>query len=183
MKRMEERKRLPVSLQEQLFGIFRDHISDALPPRKTRSKRVNGQGVPLMAWMAGASKGASSRICSVTNGSARFPYTHWGYGTSDLAERIGRRYGVTWVQQALITERVFMHYRGRANEFRRHLMGTVLDEKPLYEMTTWCSLSAIREACAKLKITPGQLPLRALIDGRVTNIILLMQLNETLKRA
>lgn len=182
MLRTEQRKRLPVSLQAQLVSLFNDHMLDALPANKRRSKR-NGSGVPLSAWMRGVRDRSGSLICHVKAGGASFPYQHWGHATDALADRIGVRYSVTWVQQALITEYVFARYKGRCPDTKDARIGLVTDENQMYGSRSITCIDAIRAACNKLKIAPSQIPLSALIDERLTNILLLMQLNEMLKRA
>lgn len=163
------------SLDEQLVGIIRDGIKAAIKDRKGHSG-VNG--IPLVAWMRGAAEGSESKILSIANG-VHLPYRHVGWATSDLARRIGRRYSVTLVQQHLIECYLFRRYRGKPPIAGGIRMGLVIDPGQLCDMDT-TTLGAIINACEKLKVSTSSLPLRVLIDRRLTDTLLLMQLNEAL---
>lgn len=166
------------SLDEQLVGIIRDGMKASL---KDRRGHTGVDGIPLVAWMRGAPLGSESKILTIING-VHLPYKHVGWATSDLAQRIASRYSVTWVQQSLIERYLFRRYRGRARWPARHCMGLVTDRGQLWDMDT-AAEGAIGDACGKLKVSISGLPLRVLIDRRLTDTLLLMQLNEALLKS
>lgn len=166
------------SLDEQLVGIIRDGMKASL---KDRRGHTGVDGIPLVAWMRGAPLGSESKILTIING-VHLPYKHVGWATSDLAQRIARRYSVTWVQKDLIERYLFLRYRGKPPSFCELWAGLVTDAEPLWDVKT-TTVDAIAAACGKLKVTISSLPLRVLIDRRLTDTLLLMQLNEALLKS
>jgi hypothetical protein len=175
-------KKLPANLQSQLQMILKDHMQGAFRRNKKRFNR-NGDGSPLSAWMLGAEKDNLSKINSVCNGSARFPYGSVGHASEELSRRIAIRYSLTWLQYDLVSKIVYGNYRGKYQDgywyFLRIGIVSELDKTGFTKSKT--PYESLDKACKKLHICISELPLRAIIDPLVTNIFLLMQLDDCLK--
>lgn len=166
------------SLEKQLAAIIKEGIKNELPRSKTRNKR-NGNGAPLSAWMNGASKKEESKIFSVCEGKARFPYKHIGYGARTLAERIAQRYKVTSIQHDLIFDYVLMFYRGdnRVKEWNDGHEELSEFSRNLSSKTKFI----LSDIFSKIKKPSYSIPFNVLIDARVTNLLLLIEMDEQLK--
>ena len=171
-------KKLPPTLEGQLLQIVKQGFLSALPRSKTRGKR-NGNDMPLTAWMRGAFDSHQSKILAVDAGQMKYPYHNIGGGARHLATRIANRYQVTWIQHYHIEEHVLRFYRGHESDFtyKQSFYSADLQPKSTSEKTRY----ALFRVCDKLKKTTRELPLRVLIDPRVTNLLLLIELNERAK--
>lgn len=173
------------SIESQLTALLRFHIANELPFNVNRAKRA-GARRPLTAFMAGASPKAPSKIFAVCEGVALYPYTSHGASSEILSDRIAARYGLTWVQLYLLREHVLGRYRGVISDhrqmriarcvgvFAKHSSGTVLATGD-----STC-IDMLRRACEKLGTWDGAVPLAFILDPRVTNLLLLIQLNAAL---
>lgn len=173
--------KLPSKLEDQLLKIVKQGFKDELK-FNTKIHHRNGLGAPLSAWMLGASKFYKSKIIAVTTpDGARYPYTSIGHGAKVLSNRIANRYKVTWIQHSLIERYVLSRYRGQISvdsQFRKGEYSELLNPKNTSEKTQF----ALDFACEKINQHIHDLPLRVLIDQRVTNILLLIELNEQTKQ-
>lgn len=165
------------SLEQQLKLIVQHGIKTALPKSKTRGRR-NGDGSPLTAWLAGVNKSEPSKIMAVCQGKTKYPYIHVGYGVRILSERIAERYGVTSIQHDLILEHLLRFYRGanKCHEWNDGCEALRDFSKNLSKKTA----HVFNSVCDKLKTNPYRLPLNVLIDSRVTNLLLLIEMEEQL---
>lgn len=174
-------KTLPAALDKQLLEIVRQGFKDALPSAKNRWRR-NGNGLPLTSWMKGAPAKCESKIIAVDECKARYPYTQTGAGAKVVAERIAKRFKTTWIQHSLIEDHVLKFYRGANSSFYSYRQSEYIDEFGP-DNTSHVTSDAFWMVCGKLRKQPHDLPLRVLIDARVTNLLLLMELTERTKRA
>lgn len=166
------------SLEKQLATIIKNGLKNAMPRSKTRNRR-NGNGMPLTAWMAGVNKQEPSKIFAVCEGRVRYPYIHVGYGARALGDRIAQRYGVTSIQHDLILEHLLRHYRGsnRVPEWNNGCQELREFSKNLSRKT----FHIFENVCCKLNTLSTTLPLNVLIDDRVTNLLMLIEMEEQLK--
>lgn len=164
--------RVPKEIEKQLIAVNQWHIENELPRNKRRSKR-NGACNPLSAWMHGA-KGQGSKIIQVTEGKAYYPYKSNVDALRTLAGRIAKRYQITWFQYDALMRYLCDRYAGRETHFffagKQGIYGgtkIVGDCDKLVEMY-YTSLS--------------HMPLRSIIDPNVTNLVLMIQFEETFKK-
>ena len=170
--------KLPSKLETQLFQIVKQGFKDEIPRSKKGHWEKNGLGIPLSARMMVLDECCESKIIALRNSrSLKHGYANFGDAASALAERIARRYKVTWMQHARIERLVFQKYRGKERPYRDYREGEYTDFIN-YENTSFEVGRALTDACEKAKKSINNLPLRVLIDPRVTNILLLMYLNE-----
>lgn len=168
------------TVAQQLKDLIKQHMDGALPKR-AMSDAKKGDRMPLVAWMAGAPKFSASKIKAVCEGFARYPYSTPGAGAKALARAIAERYDVTWVQLELIETYVLQRYRGRERLIAPTWAGTVKGQELVFH-NTLVSRNVLDQICKELKTRPRELPLRALIDEQVTQMLLLLQLKETIER-
>ena len=168
------------TVAQQLKELIKQHMDSALPER-TMSNAQNGDHLPLVAWMAGAPKHSASKINAVCEGFARYPYSTPGGGAKALARAIAERYVVTWVQLELIEIHVLRRYRGSERMMAPTWAGTVKGQELAFHKTVLAK-KVVHQICEELRTHPRQLPLRALIDEQVTQMLLLLQLKETIER-
>lgn len=164
----------------QLEDFIREHFELELKTNRRRILR-NGDNVPLSAWMAGAQKTAKSKIDAVKNEQSRYPYRLPGDGARVLAWAIAHRYDVTKVQLSLIEQYVLQRYRGRYDDYPNEA-GLVNQPDGIDAGKTLSPMQALEAICKALGRSTQELPLRALIDPKVTNALLLLQLKETIER-
>lgn len=171
----------PETTAVQLQKILKEHIRCALKHNTNRGCR-NGNRLPLSSWMKGAPAHSPSKIKAVSDGEARYPYRQIGHGALNLAAAIARRYDVTWVQRELIEIHVFARYRGNCPA-RLHPPAEMANDSTsdAYFHKSRLGRNVIDQICSNLKTTRSQLPLRALIDQRVTNMLLLLELKEAIE--
>ena len=164
--------RIPKEIEKQLIAVNQWHIENELPRNKRRSKR-NGAGNPLSAWMHGA-KGQGSKIIQVTEGKARYPYKSNVEALRTLAERIAKRYQITWFQYDALMRYLCDRYAGRETHFFSAC------NPGMYGSTK------IVGNCNKLgqmhHTSLSHMPLRSIIDPNVTNLVLMIQFEETFKK-
>lgn len=168
------------TVAQQLKELIKQHIDRALPEHAHRATK-KGNGMPLIAWMRGAPKHSASKINAVCEGIARYPYGSVGDGAIVLAKAIAERYDVTWVQLELIETYVLRRYRGKQRNRFRTWAGTVKEQELAFH-NTFLDRNVLDQICKELKTSTHQLPLRALIDEQVTQMLLLLQLKETIER-
>lgn len=174
------RKKIPVTLEGQLAVLIREHFANALPANK--NNRINGRGLPLSAWMLGAPPG--SKIMGVLGNRSRYPYTTYKASSEVLADRIAKRYGITLVQKSLLYEHVNRKYRGQAERWKLGVLIGTESTGPIYGESDFLyshCISRVRWACDRYGLDARDIPLRAILDERITNILLLIQLNELLR--
>lgn len=164
-----------------LSEVIGEHIHGALPGSHRRHMR-NGARLPLSAWMSGAPRNCHSKIFAVKNDEARYPYASAGEGANALARRISERYDVTLLQHSLIKYHVISRYRGREPDCPCTRLGTVNGPIELSFERGLLAVQALALVCKDHRISVIDLPLRALIDKRVTDLLLLLQLKETIER-
>ena len=168
------------TVAQQLKELIKQHIDRALPEHAHRATK-KGNDMPLIAWMRGAPKHSASKINAVCEGLAVYPYSSVGGGAKHLARDIAERYDVTWVQLELIETYVFRRYRGIERQMAPTWAGTVKGQELVYH-NTFLARNVLDQICEELKTSTRQLPLRALIDEQVTQMLLLLQLKETIER-
>jgi len=125
---------------------------------------------------------SNSKIVEVCEGRAKFPYKQWGHASKALAQRIANKYQTTWIQHALITSYVFTQYRGRVSGFLNTGGPSPFQDELSKSNTSPKVLNTLEDACEKLKIHLYDIPLGALIDARMTNILLMIELISTAER-
>lgn len=175
------------TLQEQLLQVFIEHVERWVYWKRPRRQK-NGEGLPLTTWLGAARSNLDSKILAICADRVRQPRISYRGANAELARRIARRFSLTWQQLYVVEQILGKRYRGTPEYFPMymHWLGYVNDDwvgENLAERnlapTPW---NAIWDACMVLKISPRDLPLGAVIDPRTTNIILMMQLNDTLQR-
>lgn len=148
------------------------HIENELPRNKNRENK-NGDGSPLTAWLSGAKAGIS-KIDQVCAGTVRFPYKSNIAALLDLSDRIAKRYEITWHQYDMLIEYLLCFYSGRSANRYSNLLGMKDSEVFITGHT-----SILFDIQRKLK---KRIPLRAIIDPNVTNLILMHQFENAFKQ-
>lgn len=172
-------KKIPATLEGQLAVILREHFANELPDNKNRRRGAN---YPLSAWMLGAPQNYESKILAVCANAARYPYYTNKASSDVLVDRIASRYELTFVQKSLLARYVSLRYRGKADRYgMMQYIGTDATGPIFLGQGFTRSIQLIRWACKKFKLNPDYMPLSAIIDKRVTNILLLIQLNELIQ--
>lgn len=169
-------------LTKQLVQLLTTHLKAEIPPRGRRNRR-DRENFPLTSWMEGWTK-PGSKILAVTSNKVRWPWDTQTAGTLRLGDRIAKRYELTWVQLDLVNwalRRRYVIYQDRGcgrsvGMAYGEYMGTDYGKSEDIFSAAW--ESALKKA--KLERRPP--PLRALIDPRVTQILLLHQLVSTLSQ-
>lgn len=128
----------------------------------------------------------------MTEGSAWYPWTTLKASTEVLALRLAKRYDVSWVQHEFLESHVSERYAGQGGSREGMRAGLCRDEdvrpRPGVFKDTSYAVDMVSSAWqAVLKKRKGKdsrwrsPPLGALIDERLTNLIVLYQLNGALK--
>ena len=178
-------RNVPKTLHGQLAALLREHYALALAANK-KCRAQHGNGFPLSTWMKGTSPSCKSKIESVVSGYARYPYQTNKASTQVLTDRISAKYKTTLFQQGLIGECVGRKYRGQYPDgiYKQRLIGIAGVQPTAYDehgYAFFASQDALDFALKKHSLSMREIPLRALLDGRVTMIFLLIQLNTVLK--
>lgn len=168
--------RVPATLEGHLAAALRTHFNHELPRNRNRGKR-NGDGMPLSAWMLGANRSAVSKIQSVTDGTARYPYGTKTASIEALMWRIAERYQITTVQASLLCEHLNSRYSGRIDCIEMSVAIGLCGEYQWGDAPSRCAIDALRAVCAKIKKPFHLMPLRAILDPCITNLLLLIQLD------
>lgn len=171
--------RIPVTLDGQLAVVLRMHFANEIPANKKRERR-NGDFMPLSSWMRGAKHGATSKIKSVTDGTARYPYRTNKASSEVLMDRIAKRHQITMVQTSLLAGYINRRYPGQIDLSGMSVAIGMFGESRWGEAPSRSAINSIEFACQKIKKPIHLIPLRAILDPNITNILLLMQLNEVI---
>lgn len=169
--------KLPATLEGHLAALLRLHVASGLP-RNHRTR--NGGGFPLSAWMLGAHRAAASRILSVDGNTARYPYKTQQDSSKVLFQRIARRYQITRVQAELLQQYINRRYAGQIKDYGLGWQAGVYGDELDMQDPSWSGRGALDAACDKIKTNLYDLPLRAILDPHITNLLLLIQLNSVI---
>jgi hypothetical protein len=139
-------------------------------PRAKRYNR-NGCGLPLTGWMASVKKG--SKILAVADCKAQFAYRTYNAASQVIAERIAKKKPITSIQYMLVYEYVQSRYRGGRDGYP-YIPPEVIDlERSMHKHEL---VDLLRAEFPRL-----ELPLNFLLSQRLTDLILLKTLFETVR--
>jgi hypothetical protein len=157
-----------VKTDKQIIQLIKEHQKVALPANRRRGNR-NGANAPLSAWMLGAHRASKSKIESVCSGTAAYPSRTWGASSSVLTDRISTRRQLTPAQYVALEQYVFTRYRGtyRTTFYTPPSVIHIGKGRYTIDQCDW-----FRDLTLQL----GEVPLRAILDDRLTELILLREL-------
>lgn len=168
--------RLSNHLVVQCGRIFAEHAKTALPLKQ----KLRGPcfGVPLWAVISSARSHATGArgITAIREGTFIYRgYRTFGAAINATAERIGKRHCLTFVQVDLLAQVIAKRHRGRPGDAWSLVLAGVVGEG-FYDHCNAGeeSRQMVVEALQRHKM-PWP-PIAALIDPRLTNLILLKQL-------
>lgn len=158
-------------------------------PENVRSKHWGPNGLPLWAQLHSVHKHQGSRIEYLQSGRhITFRWTTFKGATYDFAFRLCKRRQLTWIQLWLIAEYVQRFYRGGYESVRgQHDPAGIVSEWPdrgeiAYHANRHAT-RAVWDAIQWFRDKYGKGPsLRALMSPELTSVILMVQLQEVLRR-
>lgn len=165
------------AIAKDIAKLIEDCRTKELPRNKNRQKR-NGNGSPLVAWMAGTSKREQSKIEAVTNGRATFGYCTFSSAYHVIAQRIAKKRQLTSVQYELLLQYISHRYRGRLGSelsyrYYSFLIDSGVDDALVYETKD-----------LMVDIAGGkEIPLCAILSSRLTDLLLIFQLYTAARKA
>ncbi len=156
-------------INRQILLLARERKKAELP--KAKRGRRNGCGLPLTGWMASVRSG--SKILAVANCKARFAYHTYNAASLAIAQRIAKKRPITSIQYMLVYEYVQSRYRG-GRDVDPYIPPEVIDlERSMHKREL---LDLLRAEFPRL-----ELPLNFLLSQRLTDLILLKTLFETVR--
>lgn len=165
------------AIEKQLRALLIAHQKLAVPKNSRRALR-NGNGMPLVSWLHCATRIKGSAIDGVLFGRANSRFYSFGAAAMFLADKIATRYPMTNAQYQFLIAHVFQHYRGKApdkSEFSPKFVVTA----PNFGGSRWRVFDWFTD---QLQVV-HKLPLRAIIDPKVTDLILLYELQDAISHS
>jgi hypothetical protein len=147
-------------------------------PRNVKRCQRNGNERPLTAFMAGAREGEPSKITAVLDGRARYPYSTHSAAVYVLARRIVGKKKITSAQYLLLLEYLSHRYRGRIDSEKECRNPDLVIDADVPDDLFWESRHLLEQAAGR-----SEMPLRAILSQRLTDLILLHQLFQATQKA
>lgn len=167
------------NLHVQLKAVIADHVKNEFP-RRRRGPSLHSS-IPLWAWIRGAHC-KTNKIESVVRGETSPPYSTYGVYRKVACERLAAKYPITHVQVHFLSVRLMDGYYSGTVNLPADIVGCYpkwdggITRRAAHESTAmFC------EALKLLNLKAIDVPLRALLDPLVTNLILLKQLQSTVR--
>lgn len=166
--------------------MLKEAFKNELPHRKNAN---NGHSASIIAYMRGAHKIHDSKIFSILNNDARYPFNTWREGVELVVNRLVNKRQLTWVQVYLLDEYVVRKYSGNTNrEWAFGLIGfpEMYDKQHNDLRGAWHGVKdfstsmILHLALNKLNKDLNQIPLRLLISHKFTDFILSIQLESAI---
>jgi hypothetical protein len=155
------------ALDKELSLFLHECVSKA-PKHRYRMKYTTG--TPLTAWMAGAPKNCESKIISVQNKTARYPYRTKGEGALIVYERMVKNKKLTDIQHYLLCKAVSNSFAGK-NKFG---FWDYEFSECAYPTRNWFVLSELSTMFQKISIDISyHPPLNFLLSEKATDLLLL----------
>jgi hypothetical protein len=156
-------------ITKQAVEIINGHIGECKPRKRRWEKNF-----PLWCALRSAKKSASP-IRAVLSGNCCFPFLYASSPKEIIAERIARRYQITFLQFALIDKWLCKngYYNGHPRSRIKEIPSVVINFRDAChrEIETWWEFV--------LSQAKGDIPLRAIVDQQLTDLILLKSLEIT----
>lgn len=163
------------ALTKQAVAFLRSERSKELKPNAHRSKR-DGNGCPLSAWMVGAPRNSQSKIMSVCNGEASYPYKTLTASSSVLCDRLAKRYNLVGAAHYALEHYVSRFYRWSK---QCNFAGYLPRDRPDAQIGNAIAARAYDWLicdCSERK----PIPLRAILSPHFADLVLQYSLYETL---